>query len=165
MSRADSGGDDGHANDEGAGALPDGATTFAELHGDPANIPRPLVGSIPAFADPAWVMSFGERAAIIGILSQLRPKISIEIGVALGGSLDAVAAHSGHVHAFDLFDEPRDLPANVTYHRGDSHVLLPRILAELESAGQGIDFALVDGDHSAVRVRQDIEDILQSRAA
>jgi hypothetical protein len=49
-------------------------------------------------------------------------------------------------------------------HTGDSHRLLPQLLAELADAGQAVDFVLVDGDHSSAGVRRDLEDLLASPA-
>lgn len=117
------------------------------------------------FDDPIWQMSFGERAAIEGVLSALRPRLAIEVGTAEGASLRRIAAHAQEVHSFDLI-EPTvpDLPSHVTLHTGDSHVLLPRVLDELAAAGRNVDFALVDGDHSADGVRQDMEALLGSPA-
>jgi hypothetical protein len=111
-------------------------------------------------------MSYGERAALEGLLCQLQPELAIEIGTAEGGSLARIAAHSEEVHSFDLVEpDPavRELP-NVTFHTGDSHVLLPELLARLSEDGRNVDFALVDGDHSAEGVRQDAFDLLDSRA-
>src|SRR5690242_11209014 len=91
---------------------------------------------IQILQDPDWQMSFGERAALEGVLAQRRPRLSIEIGTAEGGSLARIAAHSEITHSFDLVLPPqeiRDLPG-VTLHTGDSHELLPRLLAELAEA-------------------------------
>jgi len=123
-------------------------------------------GQIQVFRDSKWQMSFGERAALEGVLSQLQPQLAIEIGTAEGGSLARVAAHSAEVHSFDLVEpQPaaRELP-NVTFHTGDSHKLLPELLARLADADRNVDFVLVDGDHSAEGVRQDVQDLLASPA-
>lgn len=113
-----------------------------------------------------WQMTFGERAALEGILSQLRPQIAIEIGTAEGGSLARVAHHSRHVHSFDLVRP--ELPAtgldNVTLHTGDSHALLPQLLERLAAEQANVDFVLVDGDHSADGVERDLRDLLSSAA-
>jgi hypothetical protein len=111
-------------------------------------------------------MSYGERAALEGVLSQIRPRLAVEIGTAQGGSLERIAAHSDRVHTFDLVEPtgPMRLPTNVTLHVGDSHELLPRLLGELEEDGESVDFALVDGDHTAEGVRRDVEDLLRSPA-
>jgi hypothetical protein len=120
----------------------------------------------PLLERSTWQMSMGERAALVGLLCDVKPELSIEIGTAEGGSLQRVAAHSKEVHSFDLVEpEPaaRELP-NVTFHTGDSHKLLPELLARLAEEGRNVDFALVDGDHSAGGVRQDMEDLFNSPA-
>lgn len=107
----------------------------------------------------------GERAALEGILALLKPSLSIEIGTHKGGSLAPISAHSGAVHAFDLVRHPETASEcfpNVTFHIGDSHELLPRVLAGLADKGANVDFVLVDGDHTAVGVRRDLEDLLSS---
>jgi hypothetical protein len=114
----------------------------------------------------SWQMSFGERAALVGILADVKPRVAIEIGTAQGGSLRRLAAHSGHVHSFDLVEPDPSIRAlpNVTLHTGDSHALLPALLAELAEQGVNVDFALVDGDHSAPGVAQDVRHLLDSPA-
>jgi hypothetical protein len=111
-------------------------------------------------------MSFGERAALEGLLSQLKPRLSIELGTAQGGSLERIAFHSEQVHTFDLLDPPIDRSSypNVEFHVGDSHVALPQELARLADEGRNVDFALVDGDHSEDGVCEDLEDLLASSA-
>ena len=114
-----------------------------------------------------WLMTPGERAALEGVLATLRPKLSIEIGTWTGGSLERISAHSERVHAFDLRRHPDVTPErfpNVTFHIGNSHELLADVLEELAGAGENVDFALVDGDHSAEGVRRDVEDLLNSPA-
>jgi Methyltransferase domain len=110
-----------------------------------------------------WMMAYGERLALEGILSTIQPRLALEIGTAAGGSLARTATHSAEVHSFDLAD-PADPDAhpNVHFHRGDSHVLLPEWLAETRAAGRVVDYALVDGDHSAEGVQRDVTDILES---
>lgn len=109
-------------------------------------------------------MALGERAAIAGVLAHLRPRLAVELGTAQGGSLRTIAEWSEEVHTFDFAPAVTDPPANATLHAGDSHVLLPRALAEFARDGRNVDFALVDGDHSAAGVRQDVLDLLASPA-
>jgi hypothetical protein len=116
------------------------------------------------FHDEVWQMSIGERAAMEGVLCQVKPELAIEIGTAEGASLRRIAAHAREVHSFDLVAPSLELPDNVTLHPGDSHVKLPVLLAELAAEGRNVDFVLVDGDHSAAGVRQDLEDLLDSDA-
>jgi hypothetical protein len=110
-------------------------------------------------------MTLGERAALEGLLSQVRPRLAIEIGTAEGGSLRRVAKHSEWVHSFDLVHPTAaaDLH-NVTLHVGDSHLLLPTVLAELARERRKVDFVLVDGDHTVDGVERDVRDLLSSDA-
>jgi hypothetical protein len=129
------------------------------------NRPVPLQqGTLPLTRDDGWQMSFGERAALEGVLAQLRPRLALEIGTAEGGSLERIAAHSGEVHSIDVTHEPvrRPLPQHVVFHTGASQDLLPPLLASFAAAGRQIDFALVDGDHSYEGVRSDLVALLDS---
>jgi Methyltransferase domain len=116
------------------------------------------------FTRPEWQMALGERAAIAGVVAQLRPRLAVELGTAQGGSLRTIAEWSEEVHTFDFAPSVTDPPANATLHAGDSHVLLPQVLAGFARDGRNVDFALVDGDHSAAGVRQDVLDLLASPA-
>jgi len=123
-------------------------------------------GLIQILRDANWQMSYGERAALEGLLCQLQPELAIEIGTAEGGSLARIAAHSAEVHSFDLVEpdaSAREL-SNVTFHTGDSHRLLPELLARFADKDRNVDFVLVDGDHSSEGVRQDVHDLLESQA-
>ena len=119
----------------------------------------------PLLSRSNWQMAPGERAALEGLLADVKPRLAIEIGTAQGGSLERIAAHSEEVHTFD-FEGQVDEAAfpNVTFHHGDNHVLLPRLLAGFEQAGRNVDFVLVDADHSSAGVRRDLEDLLCSGA-
>jgi methyltransferase family protein len=120
----------------------------------------------PSFSATAWQMSFGERAVIEGVLTQLRPRLALEIGTAEGGSLSRIAAYSEKVISFDLIEPQAGAKAlpNVELRTGDSHDLLPRELKRIEEASETIDFVLVDGDHTADGARRDMEDLLASPA-
>jgi 2-polyprenyl-3-methyl-5-hydroxy-6-metoxy-1,4-benzoquinol methylase len=112
-------------------------------------------------------MRFGERCALEGLLSFLKPKLSIEIGTAQGGSLHRVVEHSDEVHSFDIVPEVSDLRQrfpNVQFHIGDSASLVPELLADLADRGRNVDFALVDGDHSAEGVQRDARALLNAHA-
>jgi hypothetical protein len=119
---------------------------------------------IEIFAEPGWQMSLGERAAVEGLLSQLRPGLAIEIGSAEGAGLRRIAAHAAEVHSFDLNPPALDQPGNVRLHTGDSHRLLAGALADFAEAGRNVDFVMVDGDHTPDGVRHDLEDLLDSPA-
>jgi hypothetical protein len=109
-----------------------------------------------------WQMSLGERTALEGLLSQLKPGVSIEIGTATGGSLERIAVHSEEVHSIDLAEEPQRIPANAAFHKGNSRVVLPALLEGFAAQGRSVDFALVDGEHSREGARADLSALLAS---
>jgi cephalosporin hydroxylase len=97
----------------------------------------------------------------------LRPKIAIEIGTLFGGTLQAIAKYSERVYSIDIdpaVPERLDgLFPNVKYLTGRSDELLPRLIDDLQSSAAPLTFALVDGDHSAEAVRDDINHLLRFR--
>jgi hypothetical protein len=124
-----------------------------------------IAGRLEILARADWQMSLGERAVIEGLVSQLRPRLAIEIGTAAGGSLARIAVHSDEVHAIDLTNEKlKECPPNATFHLGDSKTVLPKLLADFAESGRNVDFVLVDGDHSAAGVAADLEALLDSPA-
>ena len=131
--------------------------------------PRPAA-SLELLRESLSQMSFGERAALEGVLVQLSPRLAIEIGTAEGGSLKRLAAHCDEVHAFDLsfdlLDRGSDRIASTTSSSmpATATSLLGETLAEFAREGRRVDFALVDGDHSAEGVKRDIEDLLAAEA-
>jgi Methyltransferase domain len=130
------------------------------------NLPVPTEGPIGLLRDADRQMSFGERAGLEGLLAQARPRLAIEIGTAEGGTLERLAHYSQQVLALDLdcsVARERRL-ANVTFHEGDSHILLPELLSGLTEEARNVDFALVDGDHSSEGVRLDVTALLDSPA-
>jgi hypothetical protein len=129
------------------------------------NRPVPLDrGPLALTRDDGWQMSFGERAALEGILSQLKPTLAVEIGTAEGGSLERIAAHSAEVHSIDVTHDPvrRMLPPHAVFHTGSSADLLAPLLASFVTERRQVDFALVDGDHSYEGVRGDLVSLLDS---
>jgi hypothetical protein len=131
----------------------------------PDNRPAALeCGLLPLTRDSSSQMSFGERAALEGVLAQVRPQVAIEIGTAEGGNLRRIAAYSGRVHSIDVDHGPLgdDRPANAELHTGSSANVLPSLLATLSRNGEAVDFVLVDGDHSYEGVARDLELLLAS---
>jgi hypothetical protein len=106
-------------------------------------------------------MSYGEQAALLGVLEVVKPGVAIEVGTYTGGSLALIAPHAGHVHTLDLVSHVQDSLPNVDYHLGDSRTELPRLLATLEQ----VDFVLIDGDHERSGVRADVYNVLAAQAS
>ena len=52
----------------------------------------------------------------------------------------------------------------MTFHEGESHAVLPALLDEFARTGKNVDFALIDGDHSPIAVRDDLRLLLDSPA-
>ena len=142
------------------------ACVFLSLREHNSHMPRrPAADTIQLLGDDTWTMTLGERAAFEGILSQLQPHLAIEIGAGQGGSLQRLATHCTEVHELD--PRIRSLgPSldNIVWHKGDSHKLLPELLAGFAAEGRNVDFALVDGDHSTEGVRRDMQDLMDSPA-
>ena len=67
--------------------------------------------TLEILAEANWAMTYGDRVALEGVLSMIKPRLAIEIGTAQGGSLKRIAAHSADVHAIDVVrDEQLELP-------------------------------------------------------
>ena len=112
-----------------------------------------------------WQMDIVERVMLLHVVANLKPRISIEVGTADGGSLSAIARHTtGRVFTLDIQPDRETALGqhfqNVEFIAGPSRETLPALLARLNAKGEEIDFVLIDGDHSAGAVRRDIEDLL-----
>ena len=109
-------------------------------------------------------MSFGERAALEGVLADLRPALAVEIGTAGGGSLARIASYADEVHSIDVTyaELSGELGAHVHLHTGASADILPSLLTDFSSQGRPLEFALVDGDHSFEGVAGDLRALLDS---
>jgi len=113
--------------------------------------------------DRCWNMENGERMAMIAMLSSLKPACSIEIGTREGGSLVAIAEHSGKVFTLDLDPKCQEAAGcfpNVELVVGLSQETLPGVIRKIEQQDLSLEFVLIDGDHSEDGVRGDIECLL-----
>lgn len=112
-----------------------------------------------------WSMSKAEQSVLIQLLQHIKPKVSIEIGTYNGGSLQALSAYSEKVYAVDLMPEYRDERCtafnNVEYLIGDSKTIVPELVDKLNNSYDIVEFVLIDGDHSAQGVLDDITNILK----
>lgn len=111
-----------------------------------------------------WAMAPAEQVALIFLLEHLRPRVSIEIGTFFGGSLQVLAKYSSKVYSLDISpDVVKRLSGkydNVEFVTGSSTTTLPPLIKKLQDEGANLDFVLVDGDHAAVGVEADINNVL-----
>jgi len=111
-----------------------------------------------------WQMSDSEKTGLLAILQRHRPKISIEIGTYKGGSLSLIRQYSDRVFSLDVDPNVAEHFAwmeNVSFLTGDSKLMLPLLLSELEACGATPEFILIDGDHSTDGVKSDLESVLK----
>lgn len=111
-----------------------------------------------------WCMTRNERYCFTKLLEKLKPKVAIEIGSFDGGSLQVISKHSEKVYALDidvtLKDRLKGKFDNVTFLIGDSKEILPKLIKELQQHNESIEFVLIDGDHSELGVKADIENMI-----
>lgn len=120
----------------------------------------------PSCLTENWQMNHSERLAMTALLARHRPHCSIEIGTYRGGSLSLLTQYSPVVFSIDVDPEiPHNLShlSQVNFLTGDSGIILPVLLQELNAAGLGVDFILIDGDHSASGIRRDLSNVLRYR--
>ena len=113
----------------------------------------------------AWQMCQAERCALFSLVEARKPAWAIEIGTANGGSLSALARHSGRVVTLDLDatcrDRLGDSFTNVEFLCGRSQETFPPLLERLAGEHAGLGFVLIDGAHDRESVRQDINHLLK----
>lgn len=111
-----------------------------------------------------WQMMPWERIALTGILSRVRPKGAIEIGVYYGGSLSLAAPYCGKIIGIDIDPAVNDRflkPDNVDIWIAPSTESVPRAFARFDELGIPVNYVLIDADHSAAGVQRDIELVLE----
>lgn len=114
-----------------------------------------------------WAMTFAEKFALSGILSQRKPAVSIEVGTLNGGSLSVISHYSKKVYSIDPNPEVKSAlegrHKNVEFITGLSQQVLPDLIERLNSSEEEIGFVLIDGDHTEDGVRKDISEVLKCR--
>lgn len=112
-----------------------------------------------------WSMTRNERYCLIKLLEKIKPEIAIEIGTCNGGSLQVISKYAKKIYAIDT--DPTILERlgsefdNVEFLIGDSKIIIPKLIKELQENNKSIEFALIDGDHSTKGVQLDIENLLK----
>ncbi|WP_027147198.1 glycosyltransferase [Methylobacter marinus] len=110
-----------------------------------------------------WQMNDSERLGLAAVLQRLNPNCAIEIGTYRGGSLSLISQYVDNVFSIDIdpsIPEKFNQFDNVSFFTGSSHVIMPMLLQELDNAQMPVEFVLIDGDHSAAGVKQDINIML-----
>jgi hypothetical protein len=110
-----------------------------------------------------WQMMQWERIGLTGILSRVRPKGALEVGVYYGGSLSLTSQFAEQIIAIDIDPEVPSrfrCPDNADLRIGSSQDLIPQALADFEARGIPLNFVLIDADHSAAGVKRDLELVL-----
>lgn len=122
----------------------------------------------PGVSCQNWQMMDWEKIALMGVLSRLRPKNSLEIGIYHGGSLSLTSQYVEKIYAIDIdpaVTERFQVPPNAEILIEDSRTAIPKLFEKLEREGQSLSFILIDADHSTEGVRRDIEAVLAYRPA
>lgn len=129
---------------------------------------NPNVGAPNFFEDEHfldWSMTRNERYCLSKMLEKIKPKITIEIGTYNGGSLQVLSKYSETVYAIDIDinvkERLKNKFDNVIFLIGDSKLIIPKLIKELQKKNESIEFALIDGDHSEMGVKADIENLIK----
>lgn len=129
-----------------------------------SNIGHPFYTRFKVNEELDWQMSRAEKYCLIELLENLKPQASLEIGTFKGGSLQVLSNFSEFVYSIDISQAPKKFLenkfSNVRFLVGQSHLLIPSVLAEIETKGQQLSFILIDGDHTTKAVRRDIQAVL-----
>jgi hypothetical protein len=114
-----------------------------------------------------WHMSRNERYAFIKLLEKIKPKVAIEIGCFKGGSLEVLSKYCEKVYSIDIDPEvKKNLEgkfSNAEIHIGNSSKLVPEILDKIDKNNEELQFVLIDGEHTAKGVKNDITNFLGYR--
>jgi hypothetical protein len=113
-----------------------------------------------------WQMMPWEQIALTGVLSRLRPRGAIEIGVYYGGSLSLAAPYCEKIVAIDIDPEVRNRfapPPNADIWIEPSSEAVPKAFAHFDALGVPVNYVLIDADHSVEGVMRDINLVLDYR--
>ena len=110
-----------------------------------------------------WQMNHSERLALMALLHRHRPRVAVEVGTFRADSLSLISQYAEEVYSIDIdpsIPEKYSHLENVTFLTGSSVKVLPFLLRELNDKGKGVDFILIDGDHSGEAVTEDLNTVL-----
>lgn len=124
----------------------------------------PFISSFPVDDSLPWQMSRSEKYGLIGLVENLKPDYSLEIGTFRGGSLQVLSHYSNQVFSIDISAEPKrtleNRFQNVKFVVGQSIDVIKSTLEEIEEKGGKLNFVLIDGDHSRKGVYNDLKAVL-----
>lgn len=112
-----------------------------------------------------WQMSLAEKFILNALLDYAKPDVAIEVGTYEGGSLQVISKYARKVYALDIDphieDKLKSQFSNVEFIIGDSSQTLPKLVEQINAAGERVGFVLIDGEHSMEGVRRDINSVLK----
>jgi hypothetical protein len=129
-----------------------------------SNVGAPFFTDFDIKVELDWQMSRAEKYCMINLLQSLKPEVAIEIGTFKGGSLQVINEYSNKIYSIDISDAPKKFLQEkfnkVDFRVGESHLIINTIFKEIEDKKEKLEFILVDGDHSKIGVKKDLESIL-----
>jgi hypothetical protein len=112
-----------------------------------------------------WQMTRCEKYAFASLVEFAKPEVAIEIGTYQGGSLQVISKTADRVYSIDVSPDCKarlgEYFGNVEFLTGESKQRLPPLLKSIMKKNEPLGFVLIDGDHSADGVRNDINAVLQ----
>ena len=129
-----------------------------------SNVGSPFFTDFVINNELEWQMSRAEKYCIINLLQFLKPDTAIEIGTFKGGSLQVINEYTSNIYSIDISNAPKKFLQErfnkVQFRVGESHLIMDGIFKEIEDKNQKLEFILVDGDHSKIGVKRDLESII-----
>lgn len=112
-----------------------------------------------------WMMTDAERSTLRSLLSGLKPRCAIEVGVYKAGSLAVLSSYCEKVYALDIDPACKTEYAskfpNVEFITGPSQDTLPKLIERIQTSGEPLEFVLIDANHSRQGVRRDVDNVLR----
>ncbi len=109
-------------------------------------------------------MESSEQLGLVALLQNLRPDCAIEVGSRWGGSMQVLSRYADRVISVDIDPTCQErlgpTYSNAEFVTGDSKEMLPPLFRRLQAEKVKVGFVLIDGDHSAEGVKNDVEALM-----